>query len=68
MLKLGDKVKTKERLFLGEWIESGTEITLVGRKSGDYGTLWIGQRGQVGDYEQPKVFTFAPAELEEIGA
>ena len=66
MLKLGDKVKVKERLYLGEWLEPGTEVTLVGRKSGEYGTLWLGQKGEVGDYELPKIFTFAPAELSEL--
>ncbi len=66
MLKLGDRVRVKERLYLGEWLEPGTELVLVGRKSGEGGELWLCQRGEVGDYELPKVFTITPAELEGI--
>ncbi|MDD5510619.1 MAG: hypothetical protein PHI12_07415 [Dehalococcoidales bacterium] len=66
MLKLGDKVKIEKPIYLGEWLEPGTEITLVGRKSGEYGTLWLGQKGEIEDFELPKIFTLAPGDLEEI--
>ena len=40
-MKLGDTIHTHGQLHLGREIPPGTEGKLIGRKSGDYGTLWL---------------------------
>ena len=59
MIRLGAKVKTVGNLYLGKPIPAGTKGEAIGRKSGDYGTLYI---VQIGDNDFLKL---APAEIME---
>lgn len=62
MICLGDKVKTKDRLYLGVWIEKDTEGKVVGRKR-----MVTGQQLYFIQTHDDQVYTMASVEFEVIG-